>query len=274
MLLGLSYLMLIFCFFMIAINIFVVYVEFAIFASVALILVPFGVWEKTEFIFDKVKNGVINFGIKYMTLAFVVSISFNIIKQWQLPPDPTFQQALYVLLGMLAVTYLCWHAPSVAAGMASGGGGMITAAAMVGAGSTMANNAASTAGGTGKALVGGVNQATGNRGGIIPTVGRMTGVTTAMVNAASTVANMGKDFMNSQGKGGSSSPTPPTSTSSNVSPQPVNTASGVDLNTGPSNDISSASLSTTASNANPGMEWHKANNTSSATNTTPTNDLK
>jgi type IV secretion system protein TrbL len=245
-LLGLVYLMILGCFFAIAINIFILYIEFAVFTSIALILVPFGVWEHTSFIFDKAKNGVINYGIKYMTLAFIVSIAMSKIKDWQLPPDPTFQQALYVLLGMLAITYLSWHAPTVAAGFAGGGGGSMSGAAIGGFAGSMAGKAASTAGGTGKALVGGINQNTGTRSGILPTVGRMTGATAGLQNAASKIADMGKEFGNNlsqkYGNSGNSGNSPP--------PTPPPAASGVNLNTGSSGtDTGSSNTDTSSSNS-------------------------
>ena len=230
--LGLTYMMILFCFFLIAVNIFVVYIEFAIFTSIALILVPFGVWEKTDFIFDKVKNGVINFGIKYMTLSFVVSIAFNIIKKWQLPPDPSFNQALYVLLGVFAITYLCWHAPNVAAGMAQGGGGTMTGAALGGFAGAAAGNAASVGGGAGKALIGGKNQSTGTRGGIIPTLGRVTGITPRMESAASQLKDMGAGFGNkvAQRFGSKHTPTPPSTPSGvNLSSERPGTDTSADL---------------------------------------------
>lgn len=237
MLLGLVYIMILGCFFAIAINIFILYIEFAIFTSIALILVPFGVWDKTEFIFDKAKNGVINYGIKYMVLAFIVSVAMNKIRDWQLPPDPTFQQALYVLLGMLAITYLSWHAPSVAAGFAGGSGGSMTGAAIGGFAGGAAGNAANVGSGAGKALVGGVNRNTGNRGGLLPTLGRVTGITPRVSSAAEQLKDMGKDFgskvaqkFSKAGATGTPNDTAPTS------------PSGVDLNpperpdTGPSKD--------------------------------------
>lgn len=218
LMLGLTYMMILFCFFLIAVNIFITYVEFAIFTSIALILVPFGVWEKTEFIFDKVKNGVINYGIKFMTLSFIISISFNIIKKWQLPPDPTFNQALYVLLGIFAITYLCWHAPSVAAGFAGGGGGSMTGAALGGFAGAAAGNVANVGSGAGKALVGGVNPTTGNRGGILPTLGRVTGVTNRVQSAADQLKDMGSDFGGkvAQKFGSKNNSTPPPAAPSGV----------------------------------------------------------
>jgi type IV secretion system protein TrbL len=114
----------IFAFFIIGVEIFIVNVEFSIVAALGLILVPFGMLTHTSFMFDKIKEGIINFGIKYMVLAFVASISMSIVTQWtQLSAGATFQQALYMAFGSCTLAYLCHHAPSVASSMASGSGG-------------------------------------------------------------------------------------------------------------------------------------------------------
>lgn len=120
-------------FMVMGIQLFVVTVEFYIVAALGLILVPFGVFKHTSFLFDKIKDGIINFGIKYMVLGFVMSVSMDIIKKWSaLSGDATIQQATYMAFGACALAYLCYHAPSVASGMASGGGGTLGGMAMMG----------------------------------------------------------------------------------------------------------------------------------------------
>ena len=130
----------IFAFFVIGLEIFIVNVEFSIVAALGLILIPFGVWDKTSFIFDKIKEGIINFGIKYMMLAFVVSVSSSIVSGWTaVAANSTWQQAMYMAFGACTLAYLCHHAPSVASSMSSGsggggmGGGLGMAGAMAGA---------------------------------------------------------------------------------------------------------------------------------------------
>lgn len=234
------YFMILFCFFAIAINIFVVYIEWAILTSIALILVPFGVWDKTEFIFEKAKNGIITYGIKFMTLAFVTSISLNIIQTFRLPPNPGIHDALYILVGMLAITYLCFHAPSIAAGIASGSGGTVTAAAAVGfaaaagrnTGITKAAKAASTA--AAGAATGGA-AAVGAK--VAAKVGAWTGSEKAVGGKGASMKS-GDTGNSSITAGSQTGTTGTTDTTTNSSP----TSSGVSLGstnmeTGPSTDL-------------------------------------
>lgn len=114
-------------FFYIAIQIFYVSIQFAIVAAAGLILVPFGVWDKTKFIFVKIKNAILYIGYKYMFLTFIVAITYNIIKEWeQVPASVTYQQSLYILFASTTLAILC----KVATNMASMHG-MLTLGAMV-----------------------------------------------------------------------------------------------------------------------------------------------
>lgn len=120
-------------FFVIGLQIFVTTIEFGIVAALGLILVPFGVWKPTSFIFDKIKDGIINFGIKYMVLSFVVSISIALMNKWvPLAHEAKFEETLIMAFGASALAYLCYHAPAVASGLSSGGSGNLGGMAMVG----------------------------------------------------------------------------------------------------------------------------------------------
>lgn len=111
-------------FFIIGLEVFIVNIEFSVVAALGLILIPFGAWDKTAFIFDKIKEGIINFGIKYMVMAFIVSTTAKIVNQWSpLANNCTWQQAIYMAFGACALAYVCHHMPSVASSMASGSGG-------------------------------------------------------------------------------------------------------------------------------------------------------
>lgn len=145
--LGILGFLIILCYFFIGIQIFITYLEFMIIAAIGLILIPFGAWGPTNFIFDKIKNSIINLGIKFMVLAFVASISIYVAREWTIPADPTWQQVMYILLGSAAIAFLNWHVPATASGISSGSGGagfgmgMATGAAMgsIGAGTRVAS---------------------------------------------------------------------------------------------------------------------------------------
>ena len=108
------------CYFIIGIQIFITYLEFYIVAALALILLPFGVNRRTAFLGEKAIGAVLSFGIKLMVLAFIAAVTVPLIKTWSLPVDPTNKQMFCLLLGSLAITFLAWHAPAMAAGLLSG----------------------------------------------------------------------------------------------------------------------------------------------------------
>lgn len=99
------------CFFIIGMQLFVIQMEFAVLAGLGIILVPFGAWDKTRFIFDKLKNGIVNFGIKLMLMATLTATCITFLKNIALPAQPTWQQMFYLLLGAAAMAYLAIKVP-------------------------------------------------------------------------------------------------------------------------------------------------------------------
>jgi type IV secretion system protein TrbL len=118
---GWAYIFTILAFFMLAIQVFVTYLEFYLVAALSLILVPFGVFKHTAFIAERAFGSVISFGVKLMVLSFIIAAAQPVLAQITLPAEPTWQQAYMVLLASLAIAFLAWHAPGIAAGMISGG---------------------------------------------------------------------------------------------------------------------------------------------------------
>ncbi len=108
------------CYFLIGIQIFITYLEFYVVATLALILLPFGVNRRTAFLGEKAIGAVLSFGIKLMVLAFIAAVAIPLVKTWSLPVDPTNKQMFCLLLGSLAITFLAWHAPTMASGLLSG----------------------------------------------------------------------------------------------------------------------------------------------------------
>jgi type IV secretion system protein TrbL len=118
---GWAYIFTIIAFFMLAIQIFVTYLEFYLVAALSLVLVPFGVFKHTAFIAERAFGSVVSFGVKLMVLSFIIAAAEPVLAQITLPAEPTWQQAYMVLLASLAIAFLSWHAPGIAAGMISGG---------------------------------------------------------------------------------------------------------------------------------------------------------
>lgn len=186
---GLIGLLIVFCFFIIGIQIFVTYLEFYIVGALALILIPFGVYKQTAFLGEKAIGAVISFGVKLMVLSFIASVAIPLVKTWALPPNPSLKDALCLFLGSCALTFLSWQAPSMASSLLSGspslsagsaaGFALAGGAATVGMG--MAGSAAMSAGATAtRAAAGGAGQLAGAYG-----AGGMGGVAQLGKSAAS-----------------------------------------------------------------------------------------
>jgi type IV secretion system protein TrbL len=118
---GWAYIFTIIAFFMLAIQIFITYLEFYLVAALSLVLVPFGVFKHTAFIAERAFGSVVSFGVKLMVLSFIIAATQPVLAQITLPAEPTWQQAYMVLLASMAIAFLSWHAPGIAAGMISGG---------------------------------------------------------------------------------------------------------------------------------------------------------
>lgn len=227
------------CYFIIGIQIFITYLEFYIVAVLALILLPFGVNKHTAFLGEKAIGAVLSFGIKLMVLAFIASVAVPLVKTWSIPADPTYEQIFCLLLGSLAIAFLAWHAPGVASGLLSGhptltGGsaagfalaGGLAATGMGMAGATAKNAAVAAT----KAAAGGAGQLAGAYG-----AGGMGGVASLAKDKVSGLAHSatgglrdsftsGKDrgasVATGRGGGGSGGP----SSGSGSSPPPRRTA--------------------------------------------------
>ncbi len=113
-------LLILLAYFVMAIQVFVTYLEFYLVAVLGLILLPFGVFRPTAFLAEKVFGAVISFGVKLMVLGFILGVTLPVVRTFRLPPDPTWQQALLLLLASAAVTFLAWHGPAVAASLLAG----------------------------------------------------------------------------------------------------------------------------------------------------------
>jgi len=122
-----------FSYFVIGWNIFVTIIEFYLFTVCSVILIPFALFKPTSFLAQKAINGTFGLGIKFMVLGFIISISYNTLKSLAMPDDPTYHQLFSMVLGSGAISYLCWHAPSLASSIISGGAPNLSVGALYGA---------------------------------------------------------------------------------------------------------------------------------------------
>jgi type IV secretion system protein TrbL len=118
---GLVYLLIYLTFFILAIQVVVAILEYYLIATLAMVLVPFGVNKYTAFLSEKAFGAVVSHGVKLMVLAFIITVAAPVMAALNLPPNPSLQQAYMCLLAAMTLTFLSWKAPDVAAGLFAGG---------------------------------------------------------------------------------------------------------------------------------------------------------
>ncbi len=138
----LAWLITLFAFFFLAIQLFVTIIEFKLTTLAGFVLIPFALWNKTSFLAERVLGNVIASGIKLMVLAIIVGIGstlFGSITAGFSSGDVTLEDAGAVILGSMALFALGIFSPGIAAGLVSGApqlgaGTVVGTAAAVGAG--------------------------------------------------------------------------------------------------------------------------------------------
>jgi type IV secretion system protein TrbL len=105
---------------LLAIQIFITFVEFYLVALLTVMLVPFGVFRHTAFLAEKAIGSVVAFGIKLMVLACIANLLQPVMETLRLTAQPGINELMALLLGSWAITLLAWHAPGIAAGLLSG----------------------------------------------------------------------------------------------------------------------------------------------------------
>lgn len=141
----LAWVIVLFAFFILAIQLFVTIIEFKLTTLAGFVLVPFALWNKTSFLAERVLGNVIASGVKLMVLAIIVGIGstiFGSITSTFTPGAVTLEQAASTILGSLSLLALGIFGPGIATGLVAG-------APQLGAGAAVA-----TAAGTGAAVVG------------------------------------------------------------------------------------------------------------------------
>ena len=138
------------------------------------ILVPFGLFNKTSFLAERVLGNVVASGVKVLMLAVITGIGTTLFSQFTQGfggNQPTIQDALSLVLAALSLLGLGIFGPGIAAGLVSGApqlgagaavgtglaaaglgaagfmGARVGAGALVGATSTVARGGATLAGG-------------------------------------------------------------------------------------------------------------------------------
>ena len=148
-----AWLVVLLSFFILAIQLFVTLIEFKLATLAGFILVPFGLFNKTAFMAERVLGLVISSGVKVLVLAVIVGIGSTIFSEFTagFAGEPTINDAMSVVLGALALLALGIFGPGIANGIVSGGP-QLGAGAAVGAGMAVGGAAVAGAAGTRMAL--------------------------------------------------------------------------------------------------------------------------
>ena len=210
----LAWLITLFAFFFIAIQLFVTIIEFKLTTLAGFILIPFALWNKTSFLAEKVMGNIVASGIKLMVLAVIIGIGTTIFGELTaafVPGQVTLEDAASVILGSLAIFALAIFGPGIATGLVSGapqlgagaavgtmaaaGAGAYAAGALGAAGAKGAARAGGGAVKAGASLAGGTDmaftlgKAASGKSGM---AGNIAGVATVAKAAGGAVKNAGK----------------------------------------------------------------------------------
>jgi type IV secretion system protein TrbL len=110
-------------FFILAIQLFISLIEFKLATLCGFILVPFGLFNKTAFMAERVLGLVISSGVKVLVLAVIVGIGSTLFGEFTrgFTGQPTIEDAMALVLAALSLLGLGIFAPGIANGIVSGG---------------------------------------------------------------------------------------------------------------------------------------------------------
>lgn len=117
---GLSLLILLIAYLIMAAQVFLTVIEFYIICAVCLIILPFGVFRYTSFLGEKAIGALISYGVKFMTLALLLGLTNPVFASLVPPSNPDLNTCFSVAAASLLLGFLFWNAPGVAAGLLAG----------------------------------------------------------------------------------------------------------------------------------------------------------
>ena len=118
-----AWLIVLLSFFILAIQLFVTLIEFKLATLAGFVLVPFGLFNKTAFMAERVLGLVISSGVKVLVLAVIVGIGSTIFSEFTtgFAGEPTIEDAMTIVLAALSLLALGIFGPGIANGIVSGG---------------------------------------------------------------------------------------------------------------------------------------------------------
>lgn len=108
-------------FFFISLQVLITKIEFCIFSSLGVILLPFGAIRFTSFLFQRVVSGVFSFGVKLMIMYFLLGL-FDTLSGTltSFEENVSFSSMLKMALSYATLAFLVWKSPNLAASMMNG----------------------------------------------------------------------------------------------------------------------------------------------------------
>jgi len=131
-----------------AIMFFLVTIEFYLTASLSVILIPFGMVPYLKFLFNNVVAAMFSFGIKYMTMVFILGLGANLFTSWNVSLDANtqWQSLAQVAVGIVVYCVMCLKIPELVSGMIHGAPSYDSGTQMAVAAATSTGGMAVTAG--------------------------------------------------------------------------------------------------------------------------------
>ncbi len=144
-----AWIIVIISFFILAVQLFITILEFKLTGLAGFILVPFALWNRTNFLAERVLGNVVTSGIKVMVLAVIVGIGSTYFGQFTAAlqgQEPDIGQAMSLVLASLALLGLGIFGPTIASGLVAGAP-QLGAGSVAATGALVAGGAAAVAGG-------------------------------------------------------------------------------------------------------------------------------
>ena len=118
-----AWLVVLVAFFILAVQLFITLIEFKLTTLAGFVLVPFGLFNKTAFLAERVLGNVIASGVKVLVLAVILGIGTTLFGQFTQGfggTQPTLDDAMALVLAALALLGLGIFGPGIATGLAAG----------------------------------------------------------------------------------------------------------------------------------------------------------
>jgi len=119
-------------FIILAVQVFVVIIEFRLVTLAAFVLVPFGILRQTSFLSERALGYVASSGLKVLTIVLIVSVGAKTFQTLTLSATPSIESAISIFIAAAVLTMLSLTVPSIAAALVTGGPQLGAGAALAG----------------------------------------------------------------------------------------------------------------------------------------------